>query len=71
MSLGRWLLVACFSDSILAISDPSASNFSQFFGFQDSPNLSTIEKVAENRDFVGKETLIVKSAIPISKRVLG
>ena len=56
---------------VLPISDPSASNFSQLFGFQDSPNLSKIEKVAENRDFDGKETLIVKSAISISKRVLG
>jgi hypothetical protein len=46
-------------------------NFSQFVGFQDSPNLSKIEKVAENRDFDGKETLIVKRAIAISKRVLG
>jgi len=27
--------------------------------------------VAENRDFDGKETLIVKRAIAISKRVLG
>ena len=49
----------------------SALNFSQFVGFQDSPNLSKIEKVAENRDFDGKETLIVKRAIAISKRVLG
>jgi len=28
-------------------------------------------KVAENRDFDGKETLIVKRAVAISKRVLG
>ena len=35
------------------------------------PNLSKIEKVAENRDIDGKETLIVKRAIAISKRVLG
>jgi len=48
----------------------SALNFSQFVGFQDSPNLSKIEKVAENRDFDVKETLIVKRAIAISKRVL-
>jgi len=53
------------------VSDPSALNFSQFVGFQDSPNLSKIEKVAENRDFDGKETMIVKRAITISKRVLG
>jgi len=46
-------------------------NFSQFVGLQDSPNLSKIEKVAENCDFDGKETLIVKRAITISKRVLG
>ena len=125
MSLGRWLLVACFSSVknhnvsgphllpnvtthaqkslcfprtvlheqknhfaigrnsercyyhtdlsrfVLPISDPSALNLSQFGGFQDSPNLSKIEKVAENRDFDGKETLIVKRAIAISKRVLG
>ena len=125
MSLGRWLLVACFSSItnhnnsgliffqvslhtpkkslclprtvlheqknhfaigrnsercsyhtdlsrfVLPICDPSALNFSQLFGFQDSPNLSKIEKVAENRDFDGKEILIVKSAIAISKRVLG
>jgi len=56
---------------VLPISDPSALNFSQFVGFQDSPNVSKIEKVAKNRDFDGKETLIVKRAIAISKRVLG
>ena len=56
---------------VLPISDPSALNCSQFVGFQDSTNLSKIEKVAENRDFDGKETLIVKRAISISKRVLG
>ena len=39
--------------------------------FQNPPNLSKIEKVAENRDFDGKETLIVKRAIAISNRVLG
>jgi len=126
MSLGRWLLVACFSSVknhnvsgphlfpsftthakkiplpplgrsyseqknhfaigrnsercsyhtdlsrfVLPISDPSALNFSQFVGFQNPPNLSKIEKVAENRDFDGKETLIVKRAIAISNRVLG
>jgi len=38
------------------------SCLSSFFG---------VDKVAENRDFDGKETLIVKRAIAISKRVLG
>ena len=38
--------------------------------FQNPSNLSKIEKVAENRDFDGKETLIVKRAA-ISNRVLG
>jgi len=56
---------------VLPISHPSGLNFSQFVGFQDSPNLSKIGKVAENRDFDGKETLIVKRPIAISKRVLG
>ena len=56
---------------VLPVSDPSALNCSQFVGFQDSPNLSKIEKVAENRDFDGKETLMVKRAMAISKRVLG
>jgi len=56
---------------VLPISDPSALNLSQFVGLQDPPNLSKIEKVAENRDFDGKDTLIVKRAIAISKRVLG
>ena len=56
---------------VLPIRDPSALNLSQFGGFQDSPNLSKIEKVAENRDFDGKEKLIVERAIEISKRVLG
>ena len=32
-----------------------------------SPNLSKIKKVAENRDFDGKETLIVKRTIAISE----
>jgi len=39
--------------------------------FQNPSNLSRIEKVEENRDFDGKETLIVKRAIAISNRVLG
>ena len=36
---------------VLPISDPSTLNFSQFVGFQDSPNLSKIEKVAEKPRF--------------------
>ena len=125
MSLGRWLLVACFSSVknhnvsgphlfpsvtthakkslcfprtvlheqknhfaigrnsercsyhtdlsrfVLPISDPSALNFSQFVGFQDSPNLSKIEKVAETCEFDGKEPLFVERTIAISIRVLG
>ena len=38
------------------ISDPSVLNFSQFVGFQNSPNLSKIEKVAETCEFDGKES---------------
>ena len=125
MSLGRWLLVACFSSVknttfrglifsqvsphaekiplpplgrsyseqknrfaigrnserccyhtdlsrfVLPISDPSALNFSQFVGFQNSPNLSKIEKVAETCEFDGKEPLFVERTIAISIRVLG
>jgi len=125
MSLGRWLLVACFSSVknhnvcassfskfhrtrqkiplpplgrsyseqknhfatgrnsercsyhtdlsrfVLPISDPSGMNFSQFVGFQDSPNLSKIEKVAETCEFDGKEPLFVERTIAISIRVLG
>ena len=125
MSLGRWLLVACFSSVknhnvsgprllpnvtthaqkslcfprtvlheqknhfaigrnserchyhtdlsrfVLSICDPSAVNFSQFVGCQDSPNLSKIEKVAETCEFDGKEPLFVERAIEISNRVLG
>jgi len=56
---------------VLPISDPSALNFSQFVGFQDSPNLSKIEKVAETCQFDGKEPLIVERTIAISIRVLG
>jgi len=51
--------------------NPSALNFSQFVGFQDSPNLSKIEKVAETCEFDGKEPLFVKRTIAISNRVLG
>jgi len=125
MSLGRWLLVACFSSVknhnvsgphpfpsfttcqkiplpplgrsysdkkkhfaigrnsercsyhtdlsrfALPISDTSALNFSQFVGFQNSPNLSKIEKVAETCEFDGKEPLFVEWTIAISIRVLG
>jgi len=56
---------------VLPISDPSALNFSQFVGFQNSPNLSNIEKVAETCEFDGKELLFVERTIAISKRVLG
>ena len=42
---------------VLPISEPSALNFSQFVGFQNSPNLSKIEKVAETCEFDGKEPL--------------
>ena len=124
MSLGRWLLVACFSSVknhnvsgphlfpsvtthakkslcfprtvlheqknhfaigrnsercsyhtdlsrfVLPISDPSALNLSQFVGFQDSPNLSKIEKVAETCEFDGKEPLFVERTIVISIIVL-
>ena len=56
---------------ICPISDPSALNFSQFVGFQDSPNLNKIEKVAEACEFDGKEPLFVERSIAFSKRVLG
>jgi len=56
---------------VLPISDPSALNFSHFFGFQDSPNLSKMEKVAETCEFDGKEPLFVERTIAISIRVLG
>ena len=49
----------------------SALNISQFVGFQDSPNLSKIEKVAETCEFDGKEPLFVERTIAISIRVLG
>ena len=45
---------------VLPISDPPALNLSQFVGFQDSPNLSKIEKVAETCEFDGKEPLFVE-----------
>ena len=56
---------------VLPISDPSALNFSQFVGFQDSPNLSKIDKGAETCEFDGKEALFVERTIAISIRVLG
>jgi len=56
---------------VLPISDPSALNFSQFVGFQNSPKLSKIEKVAETCKFDGKEQLFVERTIAISTRVLG
>ena len=56
---------------VLLISDPSALDFSQFVRFQNSPNLSKIEKVAETCEFDGKEPLFVERTIAISKRVLG
>jgi len=56
---------------VLHISDPSALNFSQFVGFQNSPNLSKIEKVAKTCEFDGKEPLSVERTIAISIRVLG
>ena len=60
-----------WSRFVLPICDPSALNFSQFVGFQDSPNLSKIEKVAETCEFDGKEPLFVERTIAISNRVLG
>jgi len=45
-------------------------NFSQFVGFQDSPNLSKIEKVTETCEFDREESLFVKRSIEISIRVL-
>jgi len=126
MSLGRWLLVACFSSVknhnvsgphlfpsftthdkkiplpplgrsyseqknhsaigrnsercsyytdlsrfVLPIIDPSALNLSYIPRFQNSPNLSKIEKVAETCEFDGKEPLFVERTIAISIRVLG
>jgi len=55
---------------VLPISDPSALNFSQFVGFQNSPYLNKIEKVAETCEFDGKEPLFVERTISISIRVL-
>jgi len=126
MSLGRWLLVACFSGVknhnvsgphlfpsftthakkiplpplgrsyseqknnfaigrnsercyyhtdlsrfVLPINYPSALNFSEFVGFQNSPNLSKIEKVAETCEFDGKEPLFFERTVAVSIRDLG
>ena len=56
---------------VLPISDPSALNFSQFVGFQNSPNLSKIGKIVETCEFHGKEQLFVERTIAISIRILG
>ena len=53
------------------INDTYSIEFLTICRIPGSPNLSKIEKVAENREFDGKETLIVKRAIAIVKRVLG
>ena len=122
MSLGRWLLVACFSSvkihnvsgphlftsvtthakkslclprTVLHRTKKSLCNRSQFrtlliphrfikicpshqrpvsiefVGFQNSSNLSKIEKVAETCKFDGKEPLFVERTVAISTRVLG
>jgi len=58
MSLGRWLLVACFS----SVKSHNVSG----------PHLlSKIEKVAETCEFDGKEPLLVERTIAISIRVMG
>jgi len=64
MSLGRWLLVACF---------PSVKNHnvSDLIFFQVSPHkqinpFATPRTVAEMREFDGKEPLIVERTIAIS-----
>jgi len=46
-------------------------NFSQFVGFQNSPNLGKIEKGAETCEFDGKELLFVERSVAISIKVLG
>jgi len=53
---------------VLPISHPSALNF---VGFQNSPNLSKIEKVGETCEFDGKETLFVERTIEISTKGSG
>jgi len=54
----------------LSHQQPSALNFTQFVRFQNSPNLSKIEKVAETRKFDRKEPLFVERTIAFSTRVL-
>jgi len=56
---------------VLPISEPSALNISQFVEFQNSPNLSKIEKVAETCEFDRKEPLFIERTIAISIRFLG
>jgi len=70
---GRWCCSyhTDLSRFVLPISNSSALNFSQFVGFQNSPNLSKIEKVVETCEFDGKEPLFVERTIAISIRVLG
>jgi len=68
---GRCYYHTDLSRFVLPISDPSALNFSQFVGFQNSPNLSKIEKVAETCEFDGKEPLFFERTIAITVRVLG
>ena len=50
---------------------PVSIEFLTIVGFQNSPNLSKIEKVAETCEFDGKEPLFVERTIAISLRVLG
>jgi len=50
---------------------PVSVEFATICGIPGSPNLSKIEKVAENREFDGKETLIVKRDIEISQKSFG
>ena len=58
--LENWSCVrrySCHTDLsrfVLPISDPSELNFSQFVGFQNSPNLNKIEKVAETCELTEK-----------------
>jgi len=50
---------------------PVSIEFVTICRFQDSPNLSKIEKVAETCEFHGKEPLFVERTIAISITVLG
>jgi len=67
----RWSYHTDLSRLVLLISDPSALIFPQFVGFQNSQNLSKIEKVAETCEFDVKEPLYVARTIAISTRFLG